>query len=389
MKHYIWMEVETTNPSRVVLKLFKQKINVLEVIYLEGAFRFLIDETDRKKLKKIVGYRFVKVRESGIFAWVATLKKKLLIFLGILLFFFFLFFFSHVMVSVQVIHSNKEIRQLVEKALDQYGIRRLTLKKEFHEIEQIKEQILNDYPEQLEWLEIEVSGMKYIVRIEERIITKPEQEKERCHLVATKSAIVKKMIFSLGDAKVAVNDFVKEGDILVSGELLANEEVKGHVCASGNIYGEVWYTTKVSLPMNYETEKKTGKVRWNLEWSNGAVDHLIFRPRLNEYVTEKTSLFSIFGIQFSFLKQHEVIIEENTYTEDEALNQAMKLVDEKFQVKLLENEEIIDKKVLKKTKNNSTMDIEVFVSVIENISRQEEFQEIKEEGFDDDTKSTY
>lgn len=380
MKRFIWIEVEAYEPSKVLLKLFKQNINVLDVQYLKHGLRFQMDASQVKKLKKIVGYRFRKIHESGIYAFFDYFKQKWLIFAGLILFCFFLFLFSHIMVSVQVIHSNKEIRELVTKALDQYGIRKLTLKKDFGEISQIKEQILKDFPDQLEWLEIEVSGMKYVVRIEERIITKQEPKKERCHLIATKSGIVKKMIFSVGDAKVAVNDFVKEGDILVSGELIANEVVTGNVCATGEVFGEVWYTTNVSIPLNYEEKEETGKVRYNLEWSKGSLNHLIFRPRLKNYVDEKKELFSLFGIPISFVKQKEVNVTPKVYTEEEALEKALQLVDEKFNMKLSEKEEILSKNVLKKQVNNSTMEVEVFVSIIEQISGQVEFQENEEEG---------
>jgi len=381
MTQYLWIRVKTTNHSRVLLKLFKNQIEVLEVKYGEDVLEFKILAHDYKKLKKIVGYRFFKVSSTGVTGFYQNLKKHTLIYLGIVLFVVFIFLFSRVMISVQVIHSNKEIRELVQNSLENYGIKRLTFKKDFKEIEEIKKQILNDYPEQLEWIEIEVSGMKYIVRIEERIITKPEEKKERCHLVATKSAIVKKMIFSFGDAKVFVNDFVREGDILVSGELIANETLKGNVCATGDVYGEVWYTAQVSLPLTYEEKRETGKNRWNLSFAKGDVEQFVFRSRLTNYVTEKKHLFTLFGVEIYFVRQKEVEIVTHTYTEEEALNKALSLVDEKFQMKLLDHEEIVQKKVLKKQVNNSTMDIEVFVSLIEHISRQEEFQGELEEGY--------
>lgn len=378
MNHTIWVEVKTFSQSRVLVKLFKNQINVLQVEYLKDGLRFQIDISDYKKLKKIVGYRFRKVKDGGVFALFTTFKQKWLVLLGILLFFLLLFFFSHIMVSVDVIHSSKDVRDLVTKALDEKGIRRLTFKKSFEEIEQIKKEILNDHPNELEWLEIEVVGMKYIVRIEERILTSPEEKKERCHLVATKSAIVKKLLFSSGEAKVQVNDFVKEGDILVSGELLANEKVTGEVCATGDVYGEVWYTVKLSLPLNYEETKETGKTRWNFGWSKGDLDGYILRPRLGHFVDDKTYLFTIFNTSFSFLKQKEVEVNPKTYTYQEAEEKALSLAEEKVRMKLQAKEEILSKKVLKKQVNDSTMDIEIFVSVLEHISRQEEFQKIEE-----------
>lgn len=381
MNQCFWIKVKTTNHSRVLLKLFKNQIDVLEVKYYEDVLEFKIKIDDYKKLKKIVGYRFRKVSSSGIFGIFAVIKKQWLIYLGILLFLGFIYIFSHVMVSVQVIHSNKEIREMVTNSLSDYGIKRLSIKKDFVEIEEIKKKILDAHPEDLEWMSIEVQGMKYVVRIEERIITNPEEKKSRCHLVATKSSIVKKMLYSLGDAKVSVNDFVKEGDILVSGELIANEVVTGNVCATGDVYGEVWYTSSVHLPLNYEEKKETGKVRWNLSWAKGDVEEFVFRSRLQNYEVEKKHLFTFFGYEISFIRQKEVEIVNHTYNEEEALEKALSLVDEKFQTQMGPFEEITQKKVLKKQVNDSTMDIEVFVSLIEHISRQEEFQEELEEGF--------
>jgi len=380
MNHYIWVEVKTNHSSRILMKLFKQQIEVEEVSYLKDGIQFKILREDYVKLKKIVGYRFRKVRDAGLFHWKHLLRLKWLVFTGILLFVLFILAISHVIVDVKVIHSNREIRTIVTKALEEHGIKKLTIKKDFSELEQIKAQILQEYPEQLEWLEIEVSGMRYIVRIEERIITVPEEKKERCHIVATKSAIVHSMMYSAGEAKVAVRDFVSAGDILISGSLMVNENVTSSVCATGNVYGEVWYTTKISLPMNYEKKQETGKKRWNFMVSKGDVDTFIFRPRVEHYVNEKKRLFSIFGYEFYFVIQKEVNLSMETYSSSDALTEAMRLVDEKFQAKLSDQEFVLDKKVLKKAINNSTMDIEVFVSVIENISKQEEFQEIKEEG---------
>ncbi len=213
MKHFLWIEVNEKNANQVLLKLFKARVEVYETKYNHHSLQFKILAQDYSKLKKIIRYKFKKVRHDGIYHWKDVLKKKWLILVGILFYFAWIFFFSNIIVNVQVIHSNKDIRELVIKALSNYGIERLTLKKDFQEIEKIKQHILDDFPDQLEWMSIEVDGMQYVVRIEERIITKPNIKRERCNLVATKSAIVKKISYSVGESKVMVNDFVREGDI--------------------------------------------------------------------------------------------------------------------------------------------------------------------------------
>ena len=59
--------------------------------------------------------------------------------------------------------------------------------------------------------------------------------------------------------------------------------------------------------------------------------------------------------------------------ENEAADKALELALEKISSTLEEKEEIIAKKVLKKEVNNSTMNIEVFVSVLEQIGERQEF----------------
>lgn len=73
-------------------------------------------------------------------------------------------------------------------------------------------------------------------------------------------------------------------------------------------------------------------------------------------------------------KQISVKKIEKEYTEKEALEAGINKVIEATEKKLSKKDTIIDKKVLKKVKNNSTMDIDVFVVVKELISTQKEIE---------------
>ena len=131
MKHYLWVEVRKLDYSRVLLKLFKARIEVYETKYLEDAMQIKILASDYGKLKKFGSSHFRKIKADGLFHFKELLRRQWLIVLGLFLFPVLLFVFSHIIVDVQVIHSNKEIRELVKKALSDYGIERLTLKKDF------------------------------------------------------------------------------------------------------------------------------------------------------------------------------------------------------------------------------------------------------------------
>lgn len=370
---YIWVEVEQKKKDRLFLKCFKNRIPIYETSQIGDKLYIKIKESDFSKIKK---FWFVKVKKNdvtGFYKLKENIFKYHIFLFCLIIGLGLLFIFSHVMVSVEVIHSKKEIRDLVFETLKEKGIKKNTFRKNFQEIEKIKNEILHMYPEKLEWMEIEVHGMNYVIRVEERKIEEEKKEKDACHIVAKKDGIVKKMIYSKGQAVVLVNDSVKKGDLLISGIIKKDEETRGVLCATGEIYAEVWYQVSASIPMNYDELVRTGKKRFNLRLRNSYYDDFIFKSRLDNYEEEKKSIFQILGNEFFFVTQYETLKKQKSYTEEEALEVALESITDKINATLSIKEEIIEKKVLKKEINNSTMNVEVFVSVLESIGEMQEF----------------
>lgn len=381
LKHYIYIKTCVRNKNRILLKLYKNRINVFDVISKNDELYIKVLESDYEKIKKqIVTAKFYYVTDSGIF----RLKRKItpLKIFAIFLFLFSVYFLSHVIVRVEVIHSNKEIREIVKKSLEEEGIHFLSFKKKYEELQKIKENILFMYKDRLEWLEIESVGMKYIVRIEERIINNYQEEEKYCHIVANKSGIISSITSTKGEIKVQNGQYVNEGDILITGNILFNEEVKNNVCASGKVYAEVWYETSVSLPIMHTNKTRTGKKRYNFAIDTSSGRHKIFKSRLSNYETEEQVLFHFFDWTFYKYTEYEVEEEELTYTMETGLEKAIFLADEKMNMKLSFPEKILTRKVLKKSINNSTIDVELFYAVMENITKEEEFflTDTEEEG---------
>lgn len=371
---YLWIEAEQKQKSRLLLKCFKLKIGVFDTMEENNRFFLKIKIEDYPKIKKLWFVKIKKKNVTGFAKWQEWIKKYHIFLIGVLASLVLLFFLTHVIVHVEVIHSKKEIRDLVMQSLQEKGIKKNTLKKDFQEIEKIKKEILEEYPEKLEWLEIEQTGMKVIVRVEERKIESSQIEKSACHIIANQDAYIKDMVFSKGEKKVNINDSVKKGDILISGIISKDEEIKGIVCASGEVYGEVWYVVNTSVPLEYEERVRTGKKRWNFRFRNSYYDDFLFKSRLDSYEEEKQPLFQIFGQEISFVTQYEVEKKVKTYTEEEAQNIGIEESLKKITSTLSEKEKILDKKVLKKEKNNSTMNIEIFVSVKKSIGEVQEFK---------------
>jgi len=372
--HYIWVKTKTDNYNKLILKLQNAGINIYNIRYENNIVLLEIKDKDFLKVKKfLISYEFKKVKDSGLYEIKNKIKKYNRFLCAVIFGLVVIYFLSNVIVKVNVIHSKKEIRELVTNELHEYGIKRLTLKKDYQAIQKIKEAILNKYPDRLEWIEIETDGMVYNVRIEERIITDTKKEKRYCHLVAEKSGIVTKVVTYKGVANVNINKYVTKGDILISGEVKHNEEIKENVCADGIVYGEIWYTVDVSLPLYYEEVKKTGKMRYNLMYEDDQGEHVILKSRLKSKTVTNQELLSLMGHKLYLQREYETNVKKLKYTEDEALEKALKLAKEKVNVKLDENEHIISQKVLKKSINDSKIMLEVFTSVEEKIGTIEEY----------------
>ena len=363
------------NKNKLILKIYDIGISINNINYTGNNIEFETTYDNYKLLRKYLkSYNFKIKKYAGSFFIISMLKKYKVFLINIILSLIILFILSNTIVSVKVYHSNKYIRNIIYSSLEESGVKKLSWKKSYKELTKIKEKILNKYKDDIEWLEIEKKGMNYIVRVEQRIIPKKEESNEYCNIIAKKDAVIKSINYSKGQTLVDVRDYVKEGSVLISGKIMFNEETKSYTCASGEVIGEVWYETSISLPLEKRNLKKTGKKRYNFMINRTK----IFKSRLKKYQTKKKKVLNIFGIDFYLLKEYEVKERKYKLSEKEALEEALKLSNDKIKLKLNEKESIITQKVLKKSINNSTMYVEIFTTTNEVISKIEK-SEIEEE----------
>lgn len=119
------------------------------------------------------------------------------------------------------------------------------------------------------------------------------------------------MFVEKGEPLVTVNQHVEKGQMLVSG-LIGSEEEKQKVGAKGKIYGETWYKSKVTVPLETSFDVFTGKVRTSHKLSFGSFSVPVWgfsfkkeefsRPKTE---TEKHSLhFMNFTLPVAYEKEH-------------------------------------------------------------------------------------
>lgn len=375
MKHYLLVRIKTTKKTSLLLKLNRLNVDIKNITYERDYLKFLILDKDLKRVKKyLVSYEVEILDETGIYKLKKELKRNNLIITGIIFAVVIFLILSNIIVKINIIHEDSALRELIRESLEEEGVTPLSFKKSYDEYERIIERIKEEYQDKIEWLEIDVEGMVINVRVEERIINNYEKDYSKCHIVASKSGIIKSIRTEKGVTEVSMNDYVAKGDILINGSIKLNEEIKENVCASGSVYAEVWYNVSASIPITEEIKKDTGKMRYNIMIKKGTNESVILKSRVgSEKRVENILLFRIFGFEVYLQKEYEIEIEKINYTEEEALKKGILLIHEKLELKLDNFEGIIKEKVLQKNIKNNNIYIDMFVAVKEQIGIKEYF----------------
>lgn len=373
LRSSIVLNIKGKNVNRFINKLVKQNIDILNIKYINyKEIEIRVFKSDLEKIEKIKSiYELSEVNSYGLIK-----IKKILIKNKILLFFMFIGFLlilllTNVIFDVEVVHNKKEIQELLISELKKYGITEKKFVKSFKEIEKIKKEILEKYKDKLEWIEIERVGTKYIVRVEERNIPNSDVETQNRNIVAKKSAIIKTIIAENGVVVKNVNDYVKAGDVIVSGNIYLNEALKSVVRANGKVYGEVWYKSEVEMPFVYYEENYTSNTNkvLTLSFLNKRFELFNFNKFENKEIDEKNIVkHSFLPIKLSLETQREVKKTDKIYTIDEAIEMAKNKSISSMESKLNDKEYIISSKNLKVEIKESKIVLEMFFSVYEDIT---------------------
>lgn len=376
-KNILKISVSGKNIDRFIRKLVNKKITLLDIKYIKHDEVVLkIYAKDLTKIEEIKTiYNINIVDEYGIIKIKKIFRYYKLLLINLVIGFFILLFLMNIITKVEVIHSDTSIRELLLAEVKEAGIDKLHLKKNYSEIEKIKNKILEKHKDKIEWLEIENVGTTYRIRVEERKINSKVPKSKNVNIVAKKPAIIKRIDAVKGVVTKEINSYVNKGDIVISGEIYLNEELKNVVEAKGKVYGEVWYKTQVEFPYLYYDINYTGKKKtvYSIKFLNWSFDLFNFHPFKDSKKKEEVIIKHPF-LPFRLVKeeQMEVIKKDQVYTIEEAKSEAKKLAIKKMEDKLGVNEYIIDVKDLKMATKNSKIRLDLFFTICEDITDQVE-----------------
>jgi len=370
------VKISGKDVKRFVKKLYKSNIFIEELYFSNRCVYLKLDKQNYERLKEIKTiYKIELVRMYGVVKIINIIKTHSFLVFGFIVSIIYLIFLSKVIFEVEVIHSDKKIRDLLYNELQEYNIKKYSFVKSYESKEQIKNKILEKYKDKLEWLEINRIGTRYEIRVEERIINKEKKKEKPNHIIAKKDGIIKKITSTKGEIVKKVDDYVKKGDILVSGLITKNDTIKNKVSAKANVYAEVWYKTNINMPFYYREEKvtKNSKKTLKIRFINKDLYFLNF-DKYETYKENKIISFknNLLPIEVIFAEEKETNVIEELFSKEEAIEEAKRRTDHKLKSNLLKDEKILKSKILDIHEYENYINVVIFYKVYENISIEKE-----------------
>lgn len=341
-----------------------------EDLTLNDNYILTIDYEDYKKISRRYKTKIIKYYGKRFIINYLDTNKYMLI--SLFISFLVLYLLTNTIFKININTNDEKLYNLINNSLKENNISIYKRKKSFKELKKIKNKILKNNEDSLEWIEIKEKGCIYNVELTARVKNKENNsDNNPKDIVASKDGLIKYITSSSGVKLKDVNDYVKKGEVLISGNIIKGEDTLiTQVEAKGKVYAEVWYTVNITIPFNYVEYVETGKVinHYYLDIAGkkftliGKYDSN-FTMNTKDLVLEKPYLF------FKLYKEtkREYKYKEFNINENEAYKEALKRSENKIKSKLNDNEYIISKKVLKKEVFRSKMNIEVFFKVYENI----------------------
>ena len=370
IKDYYKLRIKGKDFKRFINTLIRFKIYFDYSNIKDDECIIIVDKDNLDKINSLkTSYEIDIINTYGLVKYKRLLKKYSFFLMSIFITFLLLSFLSSLIFKVEVIHSNKEIREIVKRDLEEYNIRPYRFKKSFKKREEILDKILDKEKERLEWLEIKVSGTTYIVNVEERKKNKSEVLGDEQDVVAAKDAMILRIEAEHGEIQKKKYDYVKKGDVIISGFIKNKEDVVSKVRAEGRVFGEVWYKVSVDIPKIYKEKMYTNKERNALQIKLFNKDYNLF-SRYKDYESiEKYVLHNnIFPISFGIVKLKEKRESIKKYNINNVSDKAISIGEDRLLKRLGHDDTVIAKKVLKRCEKKSKILVEVFFKVSEDIT---------------------
>ena len=248
--------------------------------------------SDYEKIKNTASYNgciVTKIKEKGIPIIIKKYKKRQGLLIGIILVVTIIFALSKFVWKIDII-GNKNIRKdEILNLIEKDGLKTGTLKSKIN-VKKIINKIRMERDD-ISWIGIELKGTKAIVKIVEAT-KKPDIVDDRyfCNIIASKDAVITRIVVQNGTAQVKNGDSVKKGDILIAGWIQGEHTDKYFVNSAGEVKGKIQYVQTEKINKKEIKITRTGKKekKYSIKINNFVINFYKTYSKFKKYDTIET-----------------------------------------------------------------------------------------------------
>lgn len=378
IKGYIKITVFGFFIERFLNLALNSKINIWDVKKKDDATAILCtDMFGYRKLAQIAKKTGCKInvdKKVGMPFFILKHKKRKTFLLFFILIVLGIYYYSLHIWNIEIIGEFTFPIEEIKQELDTENIKIGVMKKSL-DTSYIKNNIYMRRHD-IAWIGISFKGTNCTVEIVEANLKEEENELDKvpCNIVSNKDGMVYSINVLEGTGLVKSGDMVKSGDILISGVMESNWSSNRYVNSKGEIYIKTWYTNKEIMQLERDIISHTGNEehKYALEIENYKINFGNTGTKYEKYDTiiseNKFNLLGIIELPVKFNKiiYREIDVETVRYTEKQAINTAIKNIENSLIKEIDSSAEIINKDI-KTSKNGNVITVVITYECIEKV----------------------
>ncbi|MBQ8043305.1 MAG: sporulation protein YqfD [Clostridia bacterium] len=372
VKAVVEVEAEGFFVERLINLCKINNIKIWNITYInEGRIRFLISPKEFKKLKPYVKKSKCKIKiikKKGIYFDMFRYRKRKLAIYLVLALLIVSFIMSNFIWHINITGNEKIEIATIETLLKDIGMHEGKFKFLVSKGKVADYIRANLY--EVAWVGVDIDGTTMNITITEKIISEEEDKTVPGNIIATKSAVISKIIAENGTAKFKTGSYITEGSVAIEGIIASELMEPSYVHASGILRGIVEYTFEKGYKYVEQIKEYTGKSRHGTGVKINNKEFLLkYLPKENKYdINSKTKMFEIFSVDISFIfnTYDEYILKDIVRTKEELASAGQKDSTLYFEEILTNDSKVVEEKV-DQIETKDGIIYKVVLSVEENI----------------------
>ncbi|MBQ9730870.1 MAG: sporulation protein YqfD [Bacilli bacterium] len=292
-------------PETVLNKL--QKIEIFNFKNEEYISKFESPIKNKKIILEMFPNAYIE-EEHGLLVFIRKKLFNISLIVSLIISFIFFYYLKGLIINIEITGDYPRFEENLLNSLESYNLNKYSKFPTSNRLIEIENEILNDYYDQIEFLEIRRNGsilkVKYTKRRKGIDLPSPSNS-----IYASKDGIIKQILVKTGVVEVSINQYVKKGDLLINDTLIDTNNNEIFIGCEGKIYAYTWYLYEI----NYQNNEKLPKDEVFIE----LID--LIRNKVNknidgedEYIEKENVLQFEENASTITLKVHYTLVEDIT-----------------------------------------------------------------------------